>query len=137
MANKISKRSCLECEIKDIDITIAKRCRGSFTCISFLFDNNTFFRQHSKIIHYLQEALQNKPMSTIFMITIQSDNLTEISFKYLNSLLYMNLPSYDILQVKFIKPMSGMEIMNVKKDISHIPIDVIYLVFSCNYHMRH
>jgi len=62
MANKISKRSCLECEIKDIDITIAKSCRGSFTCISFLFDNNTFFRQHPKIIHYLQEAPQNKPM---------------------------------------------------------------------------
>jgi hypothetical protein len=48
----------------------------------------------------------------------------------------MNLPSYDILQIKFIKPMSSMGIMDVKKDFSHIPIDAIYLVFSCNYHMN-
>lgn len=138
MVNTIQRRSCLECEIKDNNIVVAKSCRRYFTCVSFLFDNNTmfeqFFREHPNIIHYLQS--DDKHISTILMITIASYTLTEISFKYLNSLLYINLPSFNVLQVKFIKPIPDMEIINIKNDFSDIPIDGIYLTFSCNYHIN-
>ncbi|CAF1445402.1 unnamed protein product [Adineta steineri] len=128
---------CLQYKIQDIDVIIEKDCRRIFTCISFIFDNNTFFEQffhqNPTIIHYLHISGEPTSAFPILVITIESYNLTELTLKYLNSLLHINLPSYNTLLVKFIKPLSNTKIIHLKNDFDDVSVNNMELAFSCNY----
>jgi len=137
--NRRHGSNCLKCEIKDINTATKNTCRRTHQCLSFIFYNNSFFEQffykHPSIIdHILTDPRKGEVLNRL-IITIQNYDLTKITFQYLNSILNMNSSSYHLLHVIFIKPISDRELIQVKNDFSHIPIKIIYLSFSCNYHM--
>ncbi|CAF1293878.1 unnamed protein product [Adineta steineri] len=129
---------CLHCKIQDIAIAANKKCQKFFACLSFVFDNNTFFEQffhqNPTIIRFLNQQMQPKSKFPILVITIESYNLTELSLEYLNSLLHIDKPSYKILYVKFIKPLSNTNMVNLKNDFDDASVKNIRLSFSCNHH---
>jgi hypothetical protein len=47
----------------------------------------------------------------------------------------MKSPAYQILHVIFIKPISDQGLIQVHNDFLHIPVNVIFLSFSCLHHM--
>jgi hypothetical protein len=114
-------------------------CGKTLQCISFVFYNNSFFEQffykYPNIIDHLLKDPGKEKGPNRLIITIQNYDLTEITFEYFNSILNINSPSYHILHIIFIKPISDPKLIKVKNDFSHIPVNVIYLAFSCNYHM--
>jgi hypothetical protein len=130
---------CLKCQIKDTNAITRNTCGKTLQCISFIFYNNSFFEEfflkYPDIINHILKDPSKEKVQNKLIITFQNYNLTEISFKYLNSILNINSSSYHILHVIFIRPISNPILTHVKNDFSHIPINAIYLAFSCKYRM--
>ncbi len=88
-----------------------------------------FFRKYPNIIDHLLKDPKKEKVQNTLIITFQNYNLTEIAFKYLNSILNMNSLSYHILHVIFIKPISDQGLIIVKNDFSQSLVNVMYLLF--------
>jgi hypothetical protein len=137
--NKKHRKSCLKCQVNDIHALVKNVCGRTLQCISFIFYNNSFFeqffRKYPNIIDHLLKDPKKENISNSLIITFQNYDLTEITFNYLNSILNMSSPAYQILHVIFIKPISDQRLIQVHNDFLHIPLNIIFLSFSCFHHM--
>ena len=132
------RKNCLECKIKG-NVLIKTSCASFISCATFTFDDNSlfehFFLKQSAMINYLFSASTNPPLLNTLTIIIENYNRTEISFKYIDSILDSKSPSYNTLRMKFIKPIFNVKLIEIKNDFPNISISAIYLEFSCNHHI--
>ena len=88
--------SCVQCNIRSVDIVTQDGCSRNFDCAKLLFDNNLlfeqFFRQHrDSIANRFPKG--NSEETSLLTISVTDYDLKEITPEYIGPLLNISAPS--------------------------------------------